>query len=101
MGSININGHAYKIECIPFEDKSEQDEEGYYEYYYKGIYILFHSDKDIIKAKIYDGEKVISFLKNPIFYFGEGFEMMKIYVTQEFGVNRFQYLGGEKGYVEL
>ncbi|PEK66548.1 hypothetical protein CN590_16490, partial [Bacillus pseudomycoides] len=55
MELININGDTYKMECIPFEDKSEQDEEGYYEYYYKGIYILFHSDKDIIKAKIYDG----------------------------------------------
>ncbi|MED4651814.1 hypothetical protein [Bacillus pseudomycoides] len=101
MELININGDTYKMECIPFEDKSEQDEEGYYEYYYKGIYISFHSDKDIIKAKIYDGEKTISFLKNPIPYFGEGIEAIKLYVTKEFGVTGFQYLGGEKGYVEL
>ena len=62
---------------------------------------MFHSDKDIIKAKIYDGEKTISFLKNPIPYFGEGIEAIKLYVTKEFGVTDFQYLGGEKGYVEL
>ncbi|PEK56607.1 hypothetical protein CN590_28155, partial [Bacillus pseudomycoides] len=28
-------------------------------------------------------------------------EAIKLYVTKEFGVTDFQYLGGEKGYVEL
>lgn len=29
MKSINVNGNIYHIESVPFEDKSEQDEEGY------------------------------------------------------------------------
>lgn len=35
MKSINVNGNIYYIESVPFEDKSEQDEEGYYEYFTK------------------------------------------------------------------
>ncbi|WP_459502758.1 hypothetical protein [Bacillus sp. C1] len=101
MGLINSNGKTYKIECIPFEDKGEQDEEGYYEYYYTGIRILFYLDKEIITARMYDGETVISFSKNPILIFGEEFEAMRKYIVQEFGVTRFKYLGGENGYIEL
>ncbi|MDM5188507.1 hypothetical protein QUF99_14635 [Bacillus sp. DX4.1] len=101
MNSINVNGNIYYIECVPFEDKSEQDKEGYYEYFYKGIHISFHSDKEIIKATIYDGEDEIYFLRNPILAFGEDFEAIKVYVIKKFGVNRFKFLGGEKGYTEL
>ena len=57
MKSINVNGNIYYIESVPFEDKSEQDEEGYYEYFYKGVNLSFHSDKEIITARIYDKEK--------------------------------------------
>jgi len=42
MESIKINGNEYLISSIPFEDKSEQDEDGYYEYYYKGKHISLH-----------------------------------------------------------
>ena len=63
MKSINVNGNIYYIESVPFEDKSEQDEEGYYEYFYKGVNLSFHSDKEIIKARIYDDEEIIYFLK--------------------------------------
>lgn len=61
MKSINVNGTIYHIESVPFEDKSEQDEEGYYEYFYKGV----------IKARIYDEEEIIYFSKNPILAFGK------------------------------
>ncbi|MDC2866368.1 hypothetical protein [Bacillus sp. BP-3] len=101
MESVNISGNIYYIKCIPFKDKSEKNEEGYYEYYYKGINILFHSGKEIIKARIYDGEEEMSFLRNPILAFGEDFEAMKAHIIKKFGVNRFKFLGGEKGYTEL
>ncbi|WP_246277408.1 hypothetical protein [Neobacillus endophyticus] len=41
MESIKIKGNVYFIDCIPFEDKSEKDENGYDEYYYKGKDIVF------------------------------------------------------------
>lgn len=63
MKSINVNGAIYHIESVPFEDKSEQDEEGYYEYFYKGVNVSFHSDKEVIKARIYDEEEIIYFSK--------------------------------------
>ncbi|HDX9578608.1 TPA: hypothetical protein ROX88_002150 [Bacillus pseudomycoides] len=91
MKSINIGGNICYIGCVPFEDKSEKNEEGYYEYYYKGVHILFHSDKKIIKARIYDGEEEIYFLRNPILAFGEDFEAIKGYVIKEFGVNKFMF----------
>ncbi|MFF2883536.1 hypothetical protein [Bacillus toyonensis] len=101
MKSINVNGNIYHIECIPFEDKSEQDEEGYYEYFYKGVYLLFHSDKETIKTRIYDGEEVIYFLKNPVLALDKDFEEMKVYIIKEYDVKKFKVPGGEKAYIEL
>ncbi|AXO93333.1 hypothetical protein J8Y17_13150 [Bacillus cereus] len=101
MKSINVNGNIYYIESVPFEDKSEQDEEGYYEYFYKGVNLSFHSDKEIITARIYDKEKIIYFLKNPSPAFGKDFEAIKVYIIKEFDVNTFKILGGEKAYIEL
>ncbi|HDR8093135.1 hypothetical protein JDS91_22395 [Bacillus cereus] len=91
MKSTNVNGTIYYIESVPFEDKSEQDEEGYYEYFYKGVNLSFHSDK----------EKIIYFLKNPSLAFGKDFEAIKIYIIKEFDVNTFKIPGGEKAYIEL
>ncbi|MCC2342163.1 MULTISPECIES: hypothetical protein [Bacillus cereus group] len=101
MKSINVNGTIYYIESVPFEDKSEQDEEGYYEYFYKGVNLSFHSDNETITARIYDKEKIIYFLKNPSLAFGKDFEAIKIYITKEFDVNTFKIPGGEKAYIEL
>ncbi|ASI73552.1 MULTISPECIES: hypothetical protein [Bacillus] len=82
MKSINVNGNIYYIESVPFEDKSEQNEEGYYEYFYKGVNLSFHSDKEIIKARIYDDEEIIYFLKNPFLAFGKDFEAIKVYIIK-------------------
>ncbi|PEP04948.1 hypothetical protein [Bacillus wiedmannii] len=101
MKSTNVNGTIYYIESVPFEDKSEQDEEGYYEYFYKGVNLSFHSDKEIITARIYDKEKIIYFLKNSSLAFGKDFEAIKIYIIKEFDVNTFKIPGGEKAYIEL
>ncbi|WP_144611868.1 hypothetical protein [Bacillus cereus] len=101
MKSTYVNGTIYYIESVPFEDKSEQDEEGYYEYFYKGVNLSFHSDKEIITARIYDKEKIIYFLKNPSLAFGKDFEAIKIYIIKEFDVNTFKIPGGEKAYIEL
>ncbi|PFJ46037.1 hypothetical protein COI99_26500 [Bacillus cereus] len=101
MKSINVNGNIYHIECVSFEDKSEQDEEGYYEYFYKGVNLSFHSDKETIKARIYDGEQVIYFLENPIFALYKDFEAIKVYIIKEYDVKKFKIPGGEKGYIEL
>ncbi|KON25172.1 hypothetical protein AB163_04670 [Bacillus anthracis] len=95
------NRGIYYIESVPFEDKSEQDEEGYYEYFYKGVNLSFHSDKEIITARIYDKEKIIYFLKNPSLAFGKDFEAIKVYIIKEFAVNTFKIPGGEKAYIEL
>ncbi|KOS27647.1 hypothetical protein ADK18_12970 [Bacillus anthracis] len=101
MKSINLNGNIYYIESVPFEDKSEQEKEGYYEYFYKGVNLSFHSDKEIITARIYDKEKIIYFLKNPSLAFGKDFEAIKVYIIKEFAVNTFKIPGGEKAYIEL
>ncbi|HDR3494300.1 hypothetical protein [Bacillus wiedmannii] len=101
MKSINVNGTIYYIESVPFEDKSGQDEEGYYEYFYKGVNLSFHSDNETITARIYDKEKIIYFLKNPSLAFGKDFEAIKIYIIKEFDVNTFKIPGGEKAYIEL
>ncbi|KOS27052.1 hypothetical protein ADK17_16455 [Bacillus anthracis] len=101
MKSINLNGNIYYIESVPFEDKSEQEKEGYYEYFYKGVNLSFHSDKEIITARIYEKEKIIYFLKNPSLAFGKDFEAIKVYIIKEFAVNTFKIPGGEKAYIEL
>lgn len=98
MDSIKVNGNVYHIDCISFEDKSEPDEDGYYEYFYKGIYITFRLDKGIFKARIYEGEEIISFFKNPLLTFGQDFEALKAYLIEKFCVKRFKYLDSEKGY---
>ncbi|WIG44755.1 hypothetical protein [Bacillus toyonensis] len=101
MKSINVHGNIYHIECVPFEDKSEQDEEGYYEYFYKGVNLSFYSDKETIKARIYDREEVIYFLKNPILTLDKDFEAIKVYIIKEYDVKKFKIPGGEKTYIEL
>ncbi|CAM3996182.1 hypothetical protein BAQ48_10805 [Bacillus luti] len=101
MKSINVNGNIYHIESVPFEDKSEQDEEGYYEYFYKGVNLSFYSDKEIIKARIYDEEEIIYFLKNPSLAFGKDFEAIKVYIIKEYDVNKFKIPGEKKAYIEL
>ncbi|HDR7850078.1 TPA: hypothetical protein QCY30_004851 [Bacillus toyonensis] len=96
MKSINVNGNIYHIECVPFEDKSEQDEEGYYEYFYKGVNLSFHSDKETIKARIYDGEEVIYFFRNPILTFDIDFEAIKVYIIKEYNVKKLRFQVGKK-----
>ncbi|MGT8954533.1 hypothetical protein [Bacillus cereus] len=68
MKSININGNIYHIESVPFEDKSEQDEE----------------------------EEIIYFLKNPSLAFGKDFEAIKVYIIKEYDVNKFKIPGEKK-----
>lgn len=100
LETIKINGNAYLVECIPFEDRGEQDEDGYYDYYYKGYNLSFLSGKKIVKARIYDGEKIMSFFTNPLVAFGEDFKAIKVYVREEFGVNAFQFLD-DTGYTKI
>jgi len=104
LKSITINGNVYHIRCVPFEDKSEQDKDGNYEYYYKGRNISFCWDKECIEGRIYDGEEVISFFRNPILAFGEDFEALKVYLGREYGIRRFKFLDRESkvsAYTEL
>ncbi|GAA3318883.1 hypothetical protein GCM10020331_023510 [Ectobacillus funiculus] len=73
MESIMIHKkNVYHISCVPFEDKSEQDKDGNYEYYYKGRNISFCRDKEWIEGRMYDEEGIISFFQNPILAFWWG-----------------------------
>lgn len=97
-----MNGNLYYIEVIPFEDKSEKDDTGQYEYYYKGKHLLFHSEKEVIRARIYEGEDVISFSKNPALIFGENLEKLKEYLNEEYGMKKLGFLHKEGlSYVNL
>lgn len=104
MESLIINGNVYHIRCVPFEDKSEQDKNGNYEYYYKGRNISFCRDTECVKGRMYEGEEIISFFQNPILAFGKDFEKVKAYLGREYGIKRFKFLNREsKGsvYIEL
>jgi hypothetical protein len=71
MKILSDNGNLYEVSIVPFEDKSEPDENGHYEYYYSGINISFKLENKLIQARKYDDEDVISFFKNPYDFFGE------------------------------
>jgi len=90
-----INKNVYHISCVPFEDKSEQDKDGNYEYYYKGRNISFCRDKEWVEGRMYDEEEVISFFQNPILAFGGDFEAIKMYLGKEYGIRRFRFLDRE------
>ncbi|MEC2078542.1 hypothetical protein [Metabacillus fastidiosus] len=101
MGRLELNGDVYYVEVIPFEDKSEKDDTGQYEYYYKGKYLLFRSEKEMIRARIYDGEDVISFSKNPACIFGKDLEKLKEYLKEKYGVKKFGFLNKENSRLQL
>lgn len=95
MESLIINGNVYHIRYVPFEDKSEQDKDGNYEYYYKGRNISICWDKECIEGRMYDEEEVISFFQNPVLAFGGDFEAIKVYLGREYGIRRFKFLDRE------
>ncbi|MED4399890.1 hypothetical protein ABET41_09990 [Metabacillus fastidiosus] len=99
---MEFSGNLYYIEVIPFEDKSEKDDTGSYEYYYKGKHLLFRSEKERIRARIYEGEDVISFSKNPALIFGKDLEKLKAYLNKKYGMKKIRFLNKESSsYVNL
>ena len=91
MKYLTLNGESYYIEVTHFEDKSEQDEEGYYEYYYEGKDVSFDSKTMSINCRIYDDEKEIGHLsKRPNFALGEDVKILKAYLHKEYNVKRFK-----------
>ncbi|KYG27335.1 hypothetical protein ACU3L3_08060 [Priestia endophytica] len=91
MKYLTLNGESYYIEVTHFEDKSEQDEEGYYEYYYEGKDVSFDSKTMSINCRIYDDEKEIGYLsKRPNYALGEDVKILKAYLHKEYNVKRFK-----------
>ncbi|MFP7483514.1 hypothetical protein SFC65_05080 [Priestia filamentosa] len=90
MKSITLNGELYYFEVTHFEDKSEQDEEGSYEYYYSGKDISFDSKTMSINGRIYDEKEIGHLSKRPNFALGEDVKILKAYLHKEYGVKRFK-----------
>ncbi|MGD7008593.1 hypothetical protein [Metabacillus sp. 84] len=88
------------MDWVDFEDKSERDEDGLYEYYHKGIHLIFYRDKELIKARIYDDEQSISFMSNPILAFGEEYEGIIQYICEKFEVNKINHLDSKIGFIK-
>jgi hypothetical protein len=65
---LTINNQEYEVSLERFEDKSELDEKGTYEYIYNGVNIKIHNQKINIKARKYDDENTvdISILKEQL-----------------------------------
>ncbi|MGG3800579.1 hypothetical protein, partial [Metabacillus fastidiosus] len=64
--------------------------------------LLFRSEKEVIRARIYEGEDVISFSKNPALVFGKDLEKLKEYLNEKYGMKKLSFLHKEgSSYINL